>query len=290
MDLRNVLLIVLPFVAAGLAALCIYLFVRNIRIESSAERRVTKLMGDQLGVLDRYGDSAVDRMGLSLDSWKNKLKWAHMGGKLLDWSVGGIFARAVVYGGGFALVVLFFKMPPMYLIAALIAAYYPLMHVGSEAESVQKIAKRMLPELATVIAAEMGAGGAAEVALSRAARMPGPLGIILNEALNEAKASSRPLFRSGTVQGVLVEVFSRQGLPELARFGAQIDRVASKGVEASRVMNEIARGFARDYKSNVTRASAQLDSQLLFPMSLFFFLPFIAAILVPVFFMLLDAF
>lgn len=288
--LQTILQTILAAAAAALAAACVFLLALRLRIESSSERRVNSLMGGRVSMVDRYGDSLLARLGISPQRWKTSLKWAQMGGHLLDWTAGGILARALLYGGGMALIVLFLKMPLLYAAIIPVAAYYPFMRVSSEAEQVRKLARRMLPELATLIAAEMGAGAGPEVAVTRAARQPGPLGQILNEALNESKSTNRPLFKTGAVPGALVEVFSRQGLAELARFGAQVDRVAGKGVEGSRVMNEIARGFARDYRAEVTRASAQLDSQLLVPMTLGFFLPFIGAILLPVFYMLLGAF
>jgi hypothetical protein len=46
-------------------------------------------------------------------------------------------------------------------------------------------------------------------------------------------------------------------------------------------MIEIARGLAREYKSQIQQTASNMDNELLVPMTLFFFLPFIVSILVP---------
>ena len=71
-------------------------------------------------------------------------------------------------------------------------------------------------------------------------------------------------------------------MAELSRFAMQLDRVAAKGVDAPRIMVEIARGLAREYKSQIQQTASNMDNELLIPMTLFFFLPFIVSILVPV--------
>ena len=62
----------------------------------------------------------------------------------------------------------------------------------------------------------------------------------------------------------------------------QLDRVAAKGVDAPRIMVEIARGLAREYRSQIQQTASNMENELLIPMTLFFFLPFIVSILTPV--------
>ena len=136
----------------------------------------------------------------------------------------------------------------------------------------------------------MAAGADAEKALGRAAEMPGPLAILLHRAMSESMASHRPAFSRGTVRGVVMEVLEKLKIQQLTRFGIQLDRIAVKGVDGPRIMADVARGFAREYKTSVQASAASLDTKLLMPMALFFFLPFIAAIMLPLFISLMKVF
>ena len=156
------------------------------------------------------------------------------------------------------------------------------MMVNAKAEEARKLVTRLLPETATVIAAEMDAGGTAAQALGRAGELPGPLGRIIKSAVSKARQSDRAMFSRGANKGILMEELGKMQLPELSRFAMQLDRVAAKGVDAPRIMVEIARGLAREYKSQVTQTAYNMDTELLIPMTLFFFLPFIVSILLPV--------
>ena len=90
------------------------------------------------------------------------------------------------------------------------------------------------------------------------------------------------MFSRGANKGMLVEELCKMNLPELSRFAMQLDRVAAKGVDAPRVMISIAKGLAREYKSQVNQTASNMDNELLLPMTLFFFLPFIVSIMLPV--------
>ncbi len=59
------------------------------------------------------------------------------------------------------------------------------------------------------------------------------------------------MFSRGASKGILMEELSKHDLPELSRFAMQLDRVAAKGVDAPRIMVEIARGLAREYRSQI---------------------------------------
>ena len=290
MDL-SIVRMVLLFIAAGLAAFVVFRLARGVRIEKSSTRRMQDFAESrQLSAMDRYGESLADRFGLSLTAWKNHLRWARLGGHYVGYTAGGIIARSIVYAvAAIAYITVFHGALFMWLGVAL-AAYYPFMRVKSRADDTRKEVSRLLPEVATVIAAEMDAGSGPESALSRASEMPGPIGTLLQEAIAASRQSSRPMFTRGAAQGVVLEMLSREGQPGLLRFASQLDRVAAKGVDGPRVMIEIARGFAREYKGQVTRAAANLDSQLLFPMAIFFFVPFMAALMLPLFISLFKAF
>ena len=118
---------------------------------------------------------------------------------------------------------------------------------------------------------------------------PGPLGAVINDAVSRARQSERAMFSRGASKGILMEELSKHDLPELSRFAMQLDRVAAKGVDAPRIMVEIARGLAREYRSQIQQTASNMENELLIPMTLFFFLPFIVSILTPVMVSLANA-
>ena len=215
---------------------------------------------------------------------------AQLIGKFTDYTVGGILGRAVLYGVIGLVYLAIFRPPALLYLVLPLVIYYPFMRVKGAADDARKEVVRILPETTTIIAAEMAAGADVEKALGRAAEVPGALGILLHRALANSMASHRPAFTRGTVQGVVMETLGTINIQQLTRFGIQLDRIAVKGVESSRIMADVARGFAREYKTTVQSAAASLDTKLLLPMALFFFLPFIAAILLPLFMSLLKVF
>ena len=131
--------------------------------------------------------------------------------------------------------------------------FAPYLLVNGKAKDIKKLVKRLLPETATVIAAEMDAGSTAGQAIGRTGELPGPLGAVINDAVSKSRQSERAMFSRGANKGILMEELSQHGMPELSRFAMQLDRVAAKGVDAPRIMIEIARGLAREYKSQISK-------------------------------------
>lgn len=259
--------------------------------KSAASRLEGYAVADRRGLTDKLGDTVMARLGLDLDDWKFQMRWAKFGGKYEGQTVGSVLGQSLLFAGlGVAYIVLFQAFSPFFMIIVLIAAYYPYMTLRGRADDVRKAVKRLLPEAAAFIAAEMSAGSSAETALTRASNLPGSLGIILREAVGIAQQSGRLIFSRDNVPGVLVEFSEGLRMAHLVAFASQLDLVASKGAEGPRQMGEIARSLAREYRSDVTRQAEQMDNKLLFPMTFFFFIPFMAAVFIPLFMGILETF
>ena len=282
--LRNILAIVL----AATAAFIIFRLTRDLHFESGAAHRVSSMLDERnQSAFDRYGERWIKTSPANLS---DQLRWAQLEGRFTGWTVGGLLARSIVFGG-VALIYLLVTRPGVVFWAVLpLAVYFPILRVQNAASDTRKNVQRVIPEAATVMAAEMSAGSSPEQAMNRLAEIPGPLGVILHQAVSEIHKSSRPAFSRGTALGVAAEILTAYHMQELTHFVAQLDRVAVRGVESARIMGEVARGMARDYKAQVQMAAANLDNQLLAPMTFFFFLPFMAAILLPLMVALFSAF
>jgi len=281
----------LVILLAAIASWVVYYIVGNIAYEKSAVIRVRQMIAGRTStIFDRDGQKVAAKLGISLKSWENTLFWAQTGGSYLNWTVGGIFARGLMLASGVVIAIFLFKLPIFAWLLALIMFFLPSLQIRATADLIRKQVRRLLPETATVIAAEMDAGSTAGQAIERAAELPGPLGKILSDAVSQARQSNRGMFSRGQSTGILVEKLEEHRLNELNRFAMQLDRVAAKGVDAPRIMVEIARGLAREYRSHVQQTAANMDTELLMPMTLFFFLPFMIVVLVPLVITISSAF
>ncbi len=215
---------------------------------------------------------------LSVRTWEDHLRWAQRGGQYLGQSLGGVVFQGLLFAGLSLLVVLVNPAPVSFLLP--VGAFaYPLVRLRSKANTVRKRVLRTLPETAALIAAELAAGTAPDVAVARAAAIPGPLSVLLREAVEVSRSSGRPLFSRKPISGALVEVMGASGIPALHAFGSQLDLVASKGVVGSALMAEIARALGQEYRAKLQSEVEKLPPRLVLVVALFFFVPFVALLL-----------
>ncbi len=281
---RELLLRILLSGSAGMVAMLVYFLTSRLTFEKSAGKRVREMVNSQANsFFDRGGERLASKMKSGfLGSWKTSLYWAQVSGEYCSWSVGGMLVRGIVAGVAVVVLILLFGLPLYSWMLVPFGIYMPYILVNGKANETKKLVKRLLPETATVIAAEMDAGSTAGQAVSRAGELPGPLGKVISDAVSQARQSKRAMFSRGASKGILMEELGKHELTELSRFAMQLDRVAAKGVDAPRIMIEIARGLAREYRSQIQQIASNMENELLIPMTLFFFLPFIVSILTPV--------
>ena len=293
----DVLRTIAPYLAGLSLAFIAYGILSQIRFEVSGVRRfMTRRLERFAGVeeeqtwMDRLGDEVLSFLGLDPRRWVHHLRWAQLGGYYMDWTVGGLVGRAVVYGLVGALYSAYMAAL-VYWLAMPILFAFPFIRVRSKANEVKKLVRRALPELAALVAAEMAAGNAADQALARASELTGPLGHVLARAMADGRSSGKALFSRGReVKGAVLEYLSGMGMPELMAFASQLDLVASKGAAGPELMDNIAHGLAREYRMRVLQSAEELESDLVIPATLFFFLPFVAAIMIPLLVPLFEAF
>jgi len=226
---------------------------------------------------EAIGEAVAGKL-LSLQTWQDHLRWAQRGGQYLGQSLGGVVFQGLLFAALSLLVVLVNPAPIAFLLP--IGAFaYPLVRLRSKANTVRKRVFRTLPETAALIAAELAAGTAPDVAVSRATAIPGALSVLLREAVEMSRSTGKPLFSRKPITGALVEVMGASGIPALHAFGSQLDLVASKGVAGAVLMSEIARALGQEYRAKLQSEVEKLDSRLTLVVALFFFVPFVALLL-----------
>lgn len=280
-------------VAAGLViALITYsvLASLNLSFSSTAESRLSRFSEGRKSVPDRVGEGVMSRFGLDLGDWEINLRWAQLSGQYLGASTAFILGLSILYAGGAGLLAMVLLKSPLALLVGAGAFFYPSMQLNSAAEKARVEARRALPEAAAFIAGEMAAGVSVEEALGRASRLPGTIGNIIREAKIVADTSHQLLLSHAGSNGTFRSFCDALRMPQLSAFAAQIDMVALRGSDAPRQMSSVAKGLARDYRSEVTRNASNLDNQLLFPTTIYFFIPMLATLLVPLFIGVLSLF
>ncbi len=141
-----------------------------------------------------------------------------------------------------------------------------------------------------MIAAEMNAGGSITTAVERAGTLPGSVGQILKSAVERARLDGALLFTQAGATGSLVRQLGELKFPPLETFATRMDAVSARGTEAPQRMTELARDLAMEYQITVARSAETLENKLLMPMTIFFFVPFLAAIFIPLMVNLLNTF
>jgi Flp pilus assembly protein TadB len=286
-----------PWLGAAAASCAAYMLATELSLQlggprGATGRRLEQFAGAELppSFLDRLGSRAIRMLGLDLREWELRLEWAQGADSYRGWTVGSLLGRALLNAVAGVLAALLLHGLIFWVLPALLFAL-PFIQVRSRSRANQREVARALPETATLVAAEVAAGNAPDQSLLRASELPGMLGRLLARAVAESRTSGRPLFsRSREVRGTLVDSLARLQLPELAAFGSQVDLVAAKGVAGAQLMDAIAVGLAREYRRHVLRAAEELESNLVMPAAVFFFLPFVIAIMVPLLLPLLRSF
>jgi len=273
-----------PLLAALSVSGIIFWLVKSVRIERGAVRQLHDFQGDHQARTrgDELGEKVAKKLPISVEAWEDHLRWAQRGGKHLDWGMGRLVFTALLYAGASS-VLLLLNSAPISLFAPLLGFGYPFLAVRSSANRVRKQAGRGLPEIASLIAAEMAAGVPPEQALNRSAQLPGPVPLLIAEAAALSQRSGRPLFsrRDGgqKIQGTLLETFTAANVPTVRSFAAQLDRVSEKGVAGALQMSRIAQAMAQEYRQRLMSETKKLDSRLVLATALFFFIPFVVVIL-----------
>ena len=285
MNIAQLIRIAAAVIAAGAAAWVVYYLVRTVRFETSATKHLRSFSGDSTSEAQgRAGERIAKSLPLSLETWQNHMLWAQRGGHYEGKTFGNIIFNACLYAGvAFALMLVFRAL--ILILLPVLAFMFPLIAMRSKANKTRRLTVRALPDVASLVAAEVSAGTTAEQAVERATVLPGPLADLLKEANTVSRDTNKPLFSREGVPGSLVLVFSRTQLPALRAFALQIDEVANKGVDSAELMTTTARSLAREYRDRVMTEKEKLDGTLTTNVAFFFFFPAVllimAAFLIP---------
>ncbi len=158
---------------------------------------------------------------------------------------------------------------------------------SSAAEAAQRKFLREMPEVVQIMSLLSATGTNLQDALQRVAQEgEGLASRWLRDTL--VRASGKHLFtpvggigQQEAEPGVMRQRALESNLPEMVALSTQLDMIQQKGVGAQQLLGALADSVAREYQAAVTKRAEALGSKVVFQVMLFFFLPYLFALLAP---------
>ena len=199
------------------------------------------------------------------------LYWAHMGERWKDWNeVQFTSLRLALAVAGFCLAMLATAEPVLALVGGLIGFQYPAMSVGGVARRYRRAFIAQLPEYVQLVSAQMSANVSMEEALRRTAQAQSLVGKWMCWVLQMGQGRD------------LIEQMQREAqeslLPELIGMSVQLEFIR-KGTAQQELMGQLATSIAADYIGSAEQRAEKVGAELVIPMVIFYFLPFLVTLL-----------
>jgi hypothetical protein len=218
------------------------------------------------------------------------LYWGQLAGGWLGWSPADVWALRLVLallGLGYGLLVA--GKPYVGGAAAAIGLFFPSMRLHGQAEKVRRRFLRELPDAAQNLALLAAVGTSVGEALRRLSGGQGLVGQWVRQTL--ALAAGQQLFSpSEDERGFLRRRAEESRLPALINLAVQLDLVQRGGVGAGQLLGDLAGNVAQATEGEMAERAEKLGATLVFPTMIFYFIPYIVAILAPVAFSIVRGF
>jgi Flp pilus assembly protein TadB len=200
------------------------------------------------------------------------LYWAQIVEKWLDWNeVQFTSLRLAAAIAGFVLGTVVFAEPILAFAIGLMGFQYPAMALGGVARRTRRQFIAQLPEYVQLVSAQMSANVSMEEALRRTSQSQSLAGKWMRRVLQMAQGRD------------LVEQMQREAqesqLPELIGMAVQLEFIR-RGTAQQELMGQLATSIAADYIGNAEQRAEKIGSELVIPMVIFYFLPFMVTLLI----------
>jgi hypothetical protein len=221
---------------------------------------------------------------------ETKLYWAQLQGEWTGWESLTFLALCVVAGvGGFIGGLALIGGTIGAVVSAGVAFYVPVVLLNSKSGKAIKSVRRGLPEVTQLLATEVATGSSLEQAMERVARGRNAISLWFRDTLRTARG--RALFSPvGTEDGILRGQAKASGVKELHSLAVQLDAIYRQGTGGKELLSALAVAGASEYLAEVDRQAEALPTKLVMPSTVFFFMPFTIAVILPVAMPLLEMF
>lgn len=199
------------------------------------------------------------------------LYWAHIGERWNDWNevqFTSLRVALAVAGFGFGMVAT--AEPVFALVGGLVGFQYPAMSMGGVARRYRRQFIAQLPEYVQLVSAQMSANVSMEEALRRTSQAQSLVGKWMRWVLQMAQGRD------------LIEQMQREAqeshLPELIGMSVQLEFIR-RGTAQQELMGQLATSIAADYIGSAEQRAEKVGAELVIPMVIFYFLPFLVTLL-----------
>ncbi len=271
--------VLIPLIGIGFFALIIYL---TLELAPAAPTgRLVETLTPAGGVVLTGWRRSLSVLDKPVSKWspagfvrkaRADLYWAQLAGKWMGWNeVQFISLRVASAIGGAMVGMLVFGEPVLTLVVALIGFQYPAMAMGGIARRTRRQFTAQLPEYVQLVSAQMSANVSMEEALRRTSQAQSLAGKWMRKVLQMAQGRD------------LVEQMQREAqesqLPELIGMAVQLEFIR-RGTAQQELMGQLATSIAADYIGNAEQRAEKIGSELVIPMVIFYFLPFMVTLLI----------
>lgn len=271
--------VLIPLIGIGVFALIIYLTMELAPAAPTGRLAETLTPAD--GVVLTGWRRSLSVLDKPVSKWspagfvrkaRADLYWAQLAGKWMDWNeVQFISLRVAAAIGGAIMGTVVFGEPVLTLVVALIGFQYPAMAMGGIARRTRRQFTAQLPEYVQLVSAQMSANVSMEEALRRTSQAQSLAGKWMRKVLQMAQGRD------------LIEQMQREAqesqLPELIGMAVQLEFIR-RGTAQQELMGQLATSIAADYIGNAEQRAEKIGSELVIPMVIFYFLPFMVTLLI----------
>jgi Flp pilus assembly protein TadB len=218
-------------------------------------------------------DKAAARWAPSrlLQRSKADLYFAHLVEKWQGWDeVQFTSLRVAVAFGSFLLGLILYDSLIPGLIAALLGWQIPTILLGGVARRTRRRFQAQLPEYIQLVSAQMAAGVSLEEALRRTSQTGSLAAKWMRRVLQMSQGRS--------VITQMQQEATASLMPDLIGLSVQLEFIRL-GTNQQELMGQMAQRIADEYVSGAEQRAEKVGAELVIPMVLFYFLPFIALIL-----------
>jgi Flp pilus assembly protein TadB len=271
--------VLIPLIAIGVFALMIYLTLELV--PSAPTGRLAETLTPADGVVLTGWRRSLSVFDRPVSKWtpagfirkvRADLYWAQVGDKWMDWNeVQFMSLRVAAAIAGSVVGTIVFGEPLLALAIALLGFQYPAMVMGGNARRSRRQFTAQLPEYVQLVSAQMSANVSMEEALRRTSQAQSLAGKWMRRVLQMSQGRD------------LVEQMQREAqesqLPELIGMAVQLEFIR-RGTAQQELMGQLATSIAADYIGNAEQRAEKIGSELVIPMVIFYFLPFMVTLLI----------
>lgn len=199
------------------------------------------------------------------------LYWAQMGERWGGWNaVQFTSLRIALAAAGLGLAMLATYEPALGAVGLLVGFQFPAVSLVGAARRYRRQFVAQLPEFVQLVSAQMSANVSMEEALRRTAHAQSLVGKWMRTVLQMAQGRD------------LIEQMQREAqralLPELIGMAVQLEFIR-RGTAQQELMGQLATSIAADYIGSAEQRAEKVGSELVIPMVVFYFLPFLITLL-----------